>query len=153
MANLPIRSTALRRLSFSIPDLMLVQSWSEACGLAMAVRLDHGSDTEAFEEVLAFHTGAEHPWRFIMWRDEAAVYVRSLGSDRFRLYLSDPNARCLRGRFMSEVSPTSGDRARTLRYRSVADALAGLTPRRGVVVTDVMATVWPDNGTGGTRTA
>ena len=113
MSNLHIRSTALRGLSFSIPDLLLIGSWSEACGLRMAVRLDHGSDTEEFEEVLTFHTEAGRPCRFIMWRDENAVYVQ----------------------------PLIG---RARRYESVVEALSGSAPPRFVVLTDVIATGWPE---------
>ncbi|HBK04729.1 MAG TPA: hypothetical protein DDZ81_02570 [Acetobacteraceae bacterium] len=78
MGNVQPGPTALRGLSFSIADLILIGSWSEAIGVRMAVRLDHGSDTEEFEEVLAFHTKAGHPCRFIMWRDEDAVHVQPL---------------------------------------------------------------------------
>ncbi len=115
MSNLHIRSTALRGLSFGIPDLLLIGSWSEACGLQMAVRLDHGSDTEEFEEVLTFHTEAGRPCRFIMWRDENAVYVQPL---------------------IGRVRP----------YGSVVEALSCSEPQRFIVLTDVMATGWPEEG-------
>jgi hypothetical protein len=70
--------SALRGLSFSIADLLLVGAWSAARGLEMVVRLDHGSETEEYEEVIAFHTASGRPCRFIMWRDATSVFVQPL---------------------------------------------------------------------------
>ena len=78
MAIAQIAPTELRGISFSIPDLLLIGSWSEACGVHMAVRLDHGSETEEYEEVLAFHPEMGGPCRWIIWRDEDAVFVQPL---------------------------------------------------------------------------
>jgi hypothetical protein len=78
MSNMQIYSTGLRGLSFSIAELTLVAAWAEAQGLKMVVRLDHGSDTEEYEEVLAFQTTSGRPGRRIMWRDHEAVYVQPL---------------------------------------------------------------------------
>ena len=52
-------NTELRGVSFEIPDLVLLQAWSEARRLQMAVMVDMRSDTEEFEEVLAFFTRSE----------------------------------------------------------------------------------------------
>jgi hypothetical protein len=71
-------STGLRGLSFSIADLLLVGAWSAARGLEMVVRLDHGTETEEYEEIIAFHTPSGRPCRFIMWRDATSVYVQPL---------------------------------------------------------------------------
>jgi hypothetical protein len=60
---------ALKGLSFGVAELLLVSSWSEANGLRMVVRLDHGSDAEEYEEVLAFHLADSRPCNWIMWRD------------------------------------------------------------------------------------
>jgi hypothetical protein len=103
----------LRGLSFGIADLILVLAWSEARGLRMVVRLDHGSETEEYEEVLAFHTESGRLCRWMLWRDAEAVFVQPL-------------------------------LGRTQRYGSVAEAIDALTPRQGVVVTDVMAPRWPN---------
>jgi hypothetical protein len=112
MGNEQMYSTGLRGLSFSIADLLLIGAWSAARGQAMVVRLDHGSETEEYEEVIAFRTTWGRPRRTIMWRDYEAVYVQ----------------------------PLIG---RTRRYRTVAEAIAALTPRQAVVVTDVTASRWP----------
>jgi hypothetical protein len=113
MGNLEMFSTRLRGWSFSIADLTLVGAWAEAQGLRMVVRLDHGSETEEYEEVLAFRNLSGRPRRYIMWRDPKAVFVQ----------------------------PLIG---RTRRYRSVAEAIAALTPQRAAPVTDVIAPHWPD---------
>jgi hypothetical protein len=112
MSNVQIYSTGLVGLSFSIAQLTLVAAWAEAQGLQMRVRLDHGSESEEYEEVLAFNATWGRPRRCIMWRDRKAVYVQ----------------------------PMIG---RTRRYRSVADAIASLTPRETIALTDVTAARWP----------
>jgi hypothetical protein len=112
MGNVQIYTTGMVGLSFSIAELTLVEAWAEAQGLRMVVRLDHGSETEEYEEVIAFRTTWGRPRRTILWRDYEAVYVQ----------------------------PLIG---RTRRYRTVAEAIAALTPRQAVVVTDVTASRWP----------
>jgi hypothetical protein len=78
MGNEQIYSTGLRGLSFSIADLLLIGAWSAARGQEMVVRLDHGSETEEYEEVIAFHTASGRPCRYIMWRDASSVFVQPL---------------------------------------------------------------------------
>jgi hypothetical protein len=74
----------LKGLSFSIAELTLIGSWSEANGLRMVVRLDHGSDAEDYEEVLAFHLGISPLCQWIMWRDAKGVFVQPLIGRRQR---------------------------------------------------------------------
>jgi hypothetical protein len=52
----------------------------------MVVRLDHGSDVDQYEEVLAFYSGTSPPCRWLMWRNASAVFVRSTDgrSGRYR---------------------------------------------------------------------
>lgn len=78
MATVQIPTAGLRGLSFSIADLLLIGAWSDGWGLHMVVRLDHGSETEEYEEVLAFHPELGGPCRWIVWRDENAVFVQPL---------------------------------------------------------------------------
>jgi len=78
MDNVQMYSAGPRGLSFSIADLLLIGAWSAARGLEMVVRLDHGSDTEEYEEVVAFHTASGRPCRYIMWRDTGSVFVQPL---------------------------------------------------------------------------
>jgi hypothetical protein len=73
---MPARS--LRGLSFNLEELTLVNSWSRSSSLRMVVRLDHGSEAEEFEEVLAIHVGDSALCRSIMWRDANVVYVQPL---------------------------------------------------------------------------
>jgi hypothetical protein len=73
-----IFADGLRGISFSIADLILVEGWSKARGLWMVVRLDHASETEEYEEVLAFYSEIGRPCRFMMWRDTAAVFVQPM---------------------------------------------------------------------------
>ncbi len=68
----------LKGLSFSVAELTLIRSWSDANGLHMVVRLDHGSDVEDYEEVLAFHLGDSPLCRWIMWRNARAVFIQPL---------------------------------------------------------------------------
>jgi hypothetical protein len=73
------RSKMLKGLSFEIADLLLIKDRSQAHGLHMVVRLDHGSDVDEYEEVLAFHSVADLQCRSFMWRSSSAVFVRSIG--------------------------------------------------------------------------
>jgi hypothetical protein len=65
-------------LSFKVSELILVRNWSAENNLRMVVRLDHGSDAEDYEEVLAFHVGESRLCSWIMWRDAEAVFVQPL---------------------------------------------------------------------------
>jgi hypothetical protein len=73
-----VQTKTLRGLSFSLSDLILIRCWSQASSLRMVIRLDHGSDTEEFEEVLAFHIGDSSSCCSIMWRHANEVFVQPL---------------------------------------------------------------------------
>jgi hypothetical protein len=77
----------LKGLSFEVADLILIRSQSEAHGLRMVVQLDHGSDVDEYEEVLAFHAETSPQGRWLMWRNENTVFVRS-NDGRARRYQS-----------------------------------------------------------------
>jgi hypothetical protein len=76
VVQLPFR--ALKGLSFSVAELVLIGSWSEANRLRVVVRLDHGSEAEEYEEALAFHLGDSPLCRWLMWRDSRTVFVQPL---------------------------------------------------------------------------
>jgi hypothetical protein len=113
MENTQTYSASLRGLSFSIADLVLIRGWSEARGLNLTVRLDHGAASEEYEEVLTLHATPNKACRFLMWRDAEGVFVQ----------------------------PLIG---RIRRYASVPEAVAAMTPRQEVEVTDLLAPFWPD---------
>jgi hypothetical protein len=69
---------ASKGLSFSVPELILIRSWSDANGLRMVVRLDHGSESEDYEEVLALHLGDSPQCHCIMWRGAKTVFVQPM---------------------------------------------------------------------------
>ncbi len=76
IVQLPLKR--LKGLSFKISELILIKSWSEGNGLRMVVRLDHGSEAEDYEEVLAFHLGDSPLCRWIMWRNATVVFIQPL---------------------------------------------------------------------------
>jgi hypothetical protein len=78
MENTQMYSASLRGLSFSIADLVLIRAWSEARGLTLGVRLDHGAENEEYEEVLTLYTEPGRACRFLMWRDAEGVFVQPL---------------------------------------------------------------------------
>jgi hypothetical protein len=84
-------SRVLKGLSFDIPDLILIEDRFTAHNLRMVVRLDYGSDVEEYEEVLAFYFGTSPQWRWMMWRNASAVFVRSIDG-RSRRYRSAAHA-------------------------------------------------------------
>jgi hypothetical protein len=69
---------AVKGLSFCIADLILVHAWAEAQRMRMVVRLDHGTASEDYEEVLALHPDRSAPCRWFMWREADAVVVQPL---------------------------------------------------------------------------
>ena len=84
-------SKVLKGLSFDIPDLLLIHDRSAANNLRMVVRLDYGSDVEEYEEVLVFYFGISPKWRWMMWCNATAVFVRSIDG-RSRRYRSAAQA-------------------------------------------------------------
>ncbi len=76
IVRLPTKS--VKGISFSIAELVLIRSWSEANVLRMVVRLDHGTETEEYEEVLALHIGSSNLCRWILWRDTQSVFLQPL---------------------------------------------------------------------------
>jgi hypothetical protein len=69
-------SNTPRGFFFEVADLMLVQSWTEASKLRMAVRLDHRSGAEDFEEVVVLCSEADPLRHWIMWREVNGVSVQ-----------------------------------------------------------------------------
>ena len=71
-------------LAFEIADLALVRGWADLHGIHMRIRLDHGTQREDYEEVIALHAGMSRLCRLIMWRNARAVYVQPLVGRRQR---------------------------------------------------------------------
>lgn len=65
-------------LAFEITDLLLVRSWADLNNLRMMVLLNHGAESEEYEEVIVFHTVVSRFCRLIIWRDAHAVFVQPL---------------------------------------------------------------------------
>jgi hypothetical protein len=100
-------------LAFEIDDLVLVKDWAERNGVRFTVRLDHGSQDEEFDEVIALHTDANLYCNLIIWRNLDSVFVQ----------------------------PLIG---RSLQYDSVRRALESVALNETVVLSDIVAPVWPD---------
>lgn len=69
---------ALVGLAFSTADLTLAGAWADAHGLRIVVQLDHGTDDEEYEEVLAFYPAGSPLCRWLLWRTSDAVFVQPL---------------------------------------------------------------------------
>jgi hypothetical protein len=65
-------------LSFDIADLVLAKSWAGFHDFRMAIRLDHYSDHEEYEEILEFRHGWRSDFKSILWRNKQAVFVQPL---------------------------------------------------------------------------
>jgi hypothetical protein len=72
----PVR--APKGLAFDIADLVLAKNWAGYRDFRMAIRLDHGTDHEEYEEILEFRQGLRSAFRFILWRNEISVFVQPL---------------------------------------------------------------------------
>lgn len=64
--------------SFEIPDLMLLQGWSEFHDVQMVVELDHCVEGEEYEEVVAFYARDSQLRRWILWRASGEIVVQPL---------------------------------------------------------------------------
>jgi hypothetical protein len=71
-------------LAFEIADLILMKGWADVHNFRMAVRLDHGTVGEEYEEVLAFHPEMSSPCQLIVWRNSKDVFVQPLVGRRRR---------------------------------------------------------------------
>jgi hypothetical protein len=108
---------ALKGLSFRIADLLLVAAWSEAQSMRMAVRLDHGTETEDYEEVLALIAADTGFCRWVIWREADCVVVQPLIGRSLR--------------FDSVID--------------ALETLEALEPCRRVAQTHIRATRWPNS--------
>jgi hypothetical protein len=79
-----ISSSLPKGLAFEIVDLLLVRSWADLNDLRMMVLLDHGTESEEYEEAIAFRTVVNPFYRLIMWRNADAVFVQPLVGRRRR---------------------------------------------------------------------
>jgi hypothetical protein len=120
----------LKGLSFDVADLILMRNRSESHGLRMVVQLDHGSDVDEYEEVLAFHAETSPQCRWLMWRNENTVFVRS-NEDRARRYGSVTQAIDALVRKLPATSPYTKAKQCEPAIQTLADAI------RETVVADV----------------
>ena len=65
-------------VAFEIPDLLLAQAVANACDLRMVVEIDHHTDCEELEEVLALYQGNGDLCRCLIWRSATAVVVQPM---------------------------------------------------------------------------
>ena len=113
----------LKGLSFDLADLILVLSRCETHGLRMEVQLDHGSDVDEYEEVLAFHAETSPQCRWLMWRNANTVFVRS-DEGRARRYGSVTQAIDALVHRLRVISPdTKTKRCGPDPVRTLADAI------------------------------
>ena len=63
-------------IAFEIADLLLISKWAELRDSRMLVCLDHGTDGEEYEEVIAFQAEASLLCQFIMWREADSVVLQ-----------------------------------------------------------------------------
>jgi hypothetical protein len=68
----------IRGLSFRVADLLLVAAWADAQSMHMTIHLDHGTEAEDYEEVLALLAADTGFCRWVMWQEAACVVVQPL---------------------------------------------------------------------------
>jgi hypothetical protein len=107
----------IRGLSFRVADLLLVAAWSDAQSMRMAVHLDHGTEAEDYEEVLALLAADTGFCRWVMWQESDCVVVQPLIGRSLR--------------FASVVD--------------ALESLEALEPCRRVAQTNIRAKRWPNS--------
>ncbi len=65
-------------LSFDVPDLMLMQAWSEFHELRMEVELDCCIEGDEYEEMVALFTLASGFRRWMIWRSCDGIIVQPM---------------------------------------------------------------------------
>lgn len=78
MRTIRFPARKLKGLSFSINELSLIKAWAQARSFCLAIKLDHGSETEEFEEAVALYAADSPVCRWILWRDRNCVYLQPL---------------------------------------------------------------------------
>ena len=63
-------------LSFEIPDLLMVQAWSDYHNLRLGIELDTASESHEFEEMLSLSYGASKRPRWTIWRSVDGIIVQ-----------------------------------------------------------------------------
>lgn len=75
--------TALPKgLAFDVADIKLAKSCAGFHDYRLTIRLDHGSEHEEYEEILEFRQGWRAEVRFILWRNQDAVFIQPLPGRR-----------------------------------------------------------------------
>jgi hypothetical protein len=85
--NLGAIMRALKRqkgIAFDVADLLGAQTWAASCNWQFKIWLDHGTEDEEYDEVIAFSAGMNPQARSIMWRTAKAVFVQPLLGRRRR---------------------------------------------------------------------
>ena len=55
---------------------MIAEAFATSCGMRMRVELDHHTDCEEREEVIALYAGQEQFCRFMLWRTATEVVLQ-----------------------------------------------------------------------------
>ncbi|MEA2741313.1 MAG: hypothetical protein QOH05_4620 [Acetobacteraceae bacterium] len=64
------------RISFDVPDLVLLQGWSDFHDLRMAIELDVRAEDEEYEELLALYEPDCAFRRWMLWRSADGIVVQ-----------------------------------------------------------------------------
>lgn len=73
-----------RGIAFDLADLLRARSWAACYELQFKIWLDHGTEEEEYDEVVAFSAGMSSRAASIMWRTAKAVFIQPLLGKRRR---------------------------------------------------------------------
>jgi hypothetical protein len=71
-------------IAFDLADLLRAGSWAACYDLQFTIWLDHGTEDEEYDEVVAFSIGTSPRAASIMWRTAKAVFIQPLPGKRRR---------------------------------------------------------------------
>jgi hypothetical protein len=71
-------------IAFDVADLLRARSWGAFYDWQFKIWLDHGTEDEEYDEVIAFSAGTSPRAASIMWRTAKAVFVQPLLGKRRR---------------------------------------------------------------------
>jgi hypothetical protein len=65
-------------IAFDVADLLRARSWAAFYEWQFKIWLDHGTEDEDYDEVIAFSAGMSPRTASIMWRTAQAIFVQPL---------------------------------------------------------------------------
>jgi hypothetical protein len=65
-------------LSFAVPDLLMIQAWSDFHDLVMRIDLDTVADDDHYDEIISLSPSRGNLRRWMVWRSRDGIVVQPM---------------------------------------------------------------------------